>query len=117
MKVQKSRIIADISGQQAVVVLLPAHLRELSDVQKIIDEIEEVAMNYNVNLVVLRLGRQRRLTSAFLGKLIGLNKFLRQTQIKLRVCCLSAEAEKAFKICRLQKIIPLYATEEKALAG
>jgi len=117
MKVPKTRIVADVSGEQAVVQFLLTHVRELGDVQKIIDEIEEIAYNYNITLVVLNFSRQKLLTSAFLGKLITLNKSLAQAGITLRVCCLSAQVAKAFKICRLHKIIPIFATEDKALAG
>jgi anti-anti-sigma factor len=117
MKVSKTRIIADISGQQAIVQLMPTHVREMSDVQKISDETEEIAYNFNINLLVVNFARQRQLTSAFLGRLITLNKSLGQASISLRVCCLAAQVEKAFKICKLQKIIPIYSTQAKALAG
>jgi len=117
MKVPKTRIIADVSGKQAIVQLLPPHVREMSDVQKISDEIEEIAYNYNVDLLVVNFARQRQLTSAFLGRLITLNKSLGQAGISLRVCCLTTQVEKAFKICKLQKIIPVYSSEAKAIAG
>jgi len=117
MKIQKSRIIGDITGEQAIVYFMSTHVRELGDVQKIMDEIEEIAYNYNIRLLVVNFAKLKQLTSAFLSKLITLNKSLRQTDIKLRLCCMCREVARAYKICKLQKIIPLYDTERKALEG
>jgi anti-anti-sigma factor len=117
MKVAKSRIMAEITSDHAVVHFLPTHVRDLSDVQKIMDEIEEVAYNHNVKVLVLNFGRLKQMTSSFLSKLISLNKSLKQAGIALRVCSMSAEVSQAFKICKLDKLIPVFDDEDKALAG
>ena len=117
MKIQKSKIFADITGEQAVVRFLLGSVREMSEVQKIMDEIEEVAYNYKVTVLVLNFAKLRQVTSAFLGRLIALNKALQQAGIALRVCCMSPEVTEAFRICKLQKLIPVYDSEDKALAG
>jgi anti-anti-sigma factor len=117
MKIQKSKIFADITGEQAVVRFLLASVRDMSEVQKIMDEIEEVAYNYKVTVLVLNFGRLRQVTSGFLGRLIPLNKGLQQAGIALRLCSMAPEVEEAFRICKLQKIIPLYDSEDKALSG
>ena len=115
MKVQKTRILADIHGEQAVIYFMSTHIREMGDVQKIMEEIGEIAANYRVNLMIINFSKLRQLTSAFLSRLIALNQDLRKLKIKLRLCSMSPQVERAYRICRLQKIIPLYATERKAL--
>ena len=115
MKVQKSRIFADINGEQAAVRFLPTSIREMSDAQKVVEEISEIAYNYKINLLVINFARLKQMTSAFLSKLIVLQKTLDQMGIKLRLCCMSSEVEQAFRICQLHKIIPLFDSEEKAL--
>ena len=118
MKLQKSKIWADITNDQVVVRFLPTSIREMSDAQKVIEEVNEIAYNYhNLKLMVINFARLKQMTSAFLSKLITLNKSLAQTGVTLRVCCMTPEVEEAFKICKLQKIIPLYATEEEAIKG
>jgi len=117
MKIQKSRIIGDISGEQAVVYFMATHVRELGDVQKIMDEIEEIAYNYNIDVLIINFSKLRQLTSAFLSKLITLNKSLKQAGISLRLCSMCSEVARAYKICKLQKLIPLYKSEDKALSG
>ena len=117
MKVQKTKIWADITGEQAVIYFLGASVREMADVQKIMDEIDEVAGRGQIKLVVLNFARVQQLTSSFLGRLIGLSKSLKQSGITLRLCGMLPQVEEAFKICKLQKLIPLYPNEEKALVG
>ena len=117
MKVRKSRIIGKITGEQAIIYFLSSHVRELGDVQKITDEIEEIAYNYKINLLVINFAKLRQLTSAFLSKLLVLNRSLRQVGITLRLCNMCLEVKQAYKICKLQKLIPLYDTESKALHG
>ena len=57
------------------------------------------------------------MTSAFLSKLVALNKGMKPMNITLRVCAMCPEVERAYNICKLEKIIPLFATEAKALSG
>ena len=115
MKVTKTRIMGEITGKQAIIYFFSSHVRELSDVQKIMDEIEEIAYNYKITLLIINFAKLRQLTSSFLSKLIVLNKSLRQVGIQLRLCSMCPEVERAYTICKLQKIIPLYSSESKAL--
>ncbi|MGO8703905.1 MAG: STAS domain-containing protein [Candidatus Brocadiia bacterium] len=117
MRTQKTKILADVTGEQAVIYFVGSTVRDLGDVQKIVDEIEEVAYNSKITLLVINFSRLTQLTSAFLGRLITLNKSLKQTGVTLRLCSMSPQIEEAFRICKFQKLIPLFPTEEKALAG
>lgn len=117
MRTQKTKILANVTGEQAVIYFVGSTVRDLGDVQKIVDEIEEVAYNSKITLLVINFSRLTQLTSAFLGRLITLNKSLKQTGVTLRLCSMSPQIEEAFRICKFQKLIPLFPTEEKALAG
>ena len=117
MRTQKTKILADVTGEQAVIYFVGSTVRDLGDVQKIVDEIEEVAYNSKITLLVINFSRLTQLTSAFLGRLITLNKSLKQAGVTLRLCSMSPQIEEAFRICKFQKLIPLFPTEEKALAG
>jgi len=117
MRISKSRIVADVSQGQAIVYFTTPHVRDPSDVQKIASEIEELAYNYKLDVIVINFRRLKQMTSAFLSRLIALNKSLRQINVKLRLCCMNPEVERAFRICKLHKVMPLYDTEEKALSA
>jgi len=116
MKTQKTKIMADVTGEQAIIYFLGSTVRDLGDVQKILDEIEDVAYNSKIKLLVINFSRVTQLTSAFLGRLVTLNKSLKQVGVTLRLCSMTPQVEEAFKICKFQKLIPLFPTEEKALA-
>jgi anti-anti-sigma factor len=116
MKTQKTKIIADVTGEQAIIYFVGPTVRDLGDVQKILDEIEAVAYNSKIKLLVINFSRVTQLTSAFLGRLITLNKSLQQAGVTLRLCSMTPQIEEAFRICKFQKLIPLFPTEEKALA-
>ena len=117
MILQKTRIKADIASEQAVINFLSSHVRDQSDVLKIEQEILAVAESYDLRLMVLDFSMLQHMTSAFLARLITLNKELCALEITLRVCGMSADMEKAFDLCRLDKIIPMFATEEEAVKG
>ena len=115
MKLNKTRIRADITGGLAVVRFLFTHVKDASDVMKIVDEIMEVARNYSIQRLIVNFGGLTHLTSSFLSKLITLNKQLAAIGVELHVCQMSPEVERAFKLCNLQKLIPLHDSEEKAV--
>ena len=117
MKIQKSLFVADVTGEQVIIYFLTTNVCDMGDAQKIVDEVEDIVTNREVKLVVVNFGRVQQMTSTFLGKLIALNRSLSEREIKVRLCCMSATLERAYKICKLQKIMPLYNTEKKALSG
>lgn len=116
MKVQMTRVVAQITSDHAVVHFISTHVRDPGDAQKIADEIEQIASNYKISVLIVNFSRLKQLTSAFLSKLITLNKSLRKLGIQLRVCGMSREVERGFRISKLQKIIPSFATEDEAMA-
>jgi anti-anti-sigma factor len=85
-------------------------------VDKALQEIQEIADQHQPRLLVINFTRVLHLSSSFLGKLVALHKRLSAKGGKLRLCCMSPDAENAYKIVSLHKLIPLYATEEAALA-
>lgn len=117
MKVNKTKVLADITTECAVVHFISTHVREMADAQKVVDEIEDIAYNYNLKRVVVNFSRLQQMTSSLLSKLITLNNTLRQIDVKLFVCGMNKDMERAFKICKLQKIIPLFDTEEEAISA
>lgn len=117
MRIKKVKIKGHVTDGTAVIEFIVNRLREMTDVQKTIEEIESVAYNYDVQVLVLDFKRLRFMTSAFLSRLVALNKGLKQAGIELRVCEMQPEVERAFRICKLQKVIPIFPDREKATAS
>jgi len=115
MNVQKTMIVAAIDEDRAVIYFAPSVIREQADVDKVAEEIQEIVRDYPFRIMVLNFARVKTLSSSFLGKIVKLNNELKARNRKLRVCELSEEVANCFKLLKLQKVIPVYKTEEKAL--
>jgi len=116
MKIPKEMIIADWEADHVVIHFRGTHVRELADVEKIMAEILETVENRALRCVVLNFSRVRMLTSSFLGKLVMLHKKLKESNIELRACCAEKPVFEGFRICKLQKLIPISKTEQDALS-
>ncbi len=115
MKVRKNTILAEITGSQAVIRFLVTHLKDATDVLKVSGEIEQIANSYDVRFMVLNFGNMKHVTSNMISRLLTLNKLLKELKIQLRLSDLSPDVEKAFRICSIHKIIPIYPSEDDAL--
>jgi anti-anti-sigma factor len=117
MKTHKEKITAEIFAEIATVRFLTPAVREAVDAQKALSEIESIAYSNKISILIIDFSKLVQLTSVFLGRLIQLQKSLKELGIKLRAFGLREDVERAFKICKLHKIIPTYATEEEAING
>ena len=85
------------------------------NVQQLGDEFRDlVEKNYLVKIVI-NFERVKFLSSAVLGKLISLYKRLGKEKGRLALCCINKDVRQVFKITRLDKIIPIFDTEEEAV--
>ena len=117
MRVAKSRIAAEVEDDHAVIQFLSSEVRDISTVQMIATEITGVAKEFLVQVVVIDSAKVRHLTSAFLSRPITLDKTLKKEGTQLRLCSMNPEVKRAYEICNLQKVIPLYDSQEAAVAG
>jgi len=115
VKAHKKCIVAEVDEGHMVVSFISPEVALPSQVETALREIHEAADEFNVRRLVINFTHVRHLSSAFLGKLTALHKQLSAKGVQLRLCCMSADAEHAYKLVSLQKLIPLYATEEEAL--
>lgn len=117
MRAKKTKVFADITQDAAVVHFVLGHVHEVADVNKITSEISEILGNYKIKTLVINFARLRQVTSLFLGKLAVLKKAAAKQGVELRVCAMNDNVEQAFRICKLQKIIPVFKSEKEAISG
>lgn len=115
MKQSKETFVAEVTTHYVVVHLKASSIRETSDAQKIISELDELLAGFKADRVVMNFRRVNMVCSSFLGKLIALDRSLKERGISLRVCNLTPDVERAFKLLKLHKLLKLYPTQEKAL--
>lgn len=115
MKQSKDTFVAEVTTHYAVIHLKASSIRETSDAQKIMSELDELLVGFKADLVVVNFRRVNMVCSSFLGKLIALDRSLKERGIALRVCSLNPDVERAFKLLKLHKLLKICPTQEKAL--
>jgi len=116
MKMDLSLIRVDVSNEYLVVYFLAADINDSSQVLKVAAEITEAAERFSAKRMVINFSGLKHLTSAFLARLIALKQRLKELGMELRLCCMSAELDHAFRLCKLHRMIKLFSTEDEALA-
>lgn len=91
--------------------------RPFEEFDEIGRELNAVADGDGVRAVLLDLAAYDHITSRFLGILAALSRKLSKGKRRLAVCRMRPEAQRAFTVSGLGRIIPLYASEEEAQAA
>jgi anti-sigma B factor antagonist len=67
--------------------------------------------------MVINFEKIKFLSSAVLGKLISLNKRIAKEKGRLAFCSINDDIIQVFRITRLDKLIPIHATETEAVSS
>ena len=67
--------------------------------------------------IILDFTNVEFLSSAALGKLITMDKKVKASQGKLRLCCVRPEIYEVFRISKLNQLFDIHHTQERALEG
>ena len=111
---EQPHITWTLSEGMAVCRFRYARHRPLEEFDEISRELNAVADAEGVRAVLLDLAAYDHITSRFLGILAALSKKLSIGSRKLAVCRMRPEAQRAFTGSALDRLIPLYASEEEA---
>lgn len=87
------------------------------NVQQLGKELMDLVEKHYVVKMVINFERIKFLSSAVLGKLISLNKRIAKEKGRLAFCCINDDIMQVFKITRLDKLIPIYASEGEAISS
>ncbi len=68
-------------------------------------------------LLLLDFVAVRKLSSALLGRLVGLHRKLLTVGGRLALCGMDAEVRRVFDLCQLQRLLHLYPDQPAALAA
>jgi anti-anti-sigma factor len=116
MKVVGRKIRANVSGGHVTVGFISSHILDPGHIIAIVREIERTVERSRAKVLILDFSGVQQVSSQMLGQLLHLQKFLIERGGELRVCAMGGHALKAFQLCRLDKAIPLYDTEDDAVA-
>lgn len=94
-----------------------AHIRELSQIEKIGNTLYAMVEHEDVRKMVLDFRKVRTLSSQALGILINLRKKISEQKGELVLCALSPEIMQLFKIAQLKSLFKFTEDEASALAA
>jgi len=80
------------------------------ELTRILGEMEEPAL-------VLDLSEVTMMTSAMIGKMVFLNTQCKQKKIGFSVCSLGKEVAEAIQLTQIDKILPIFDSQEDAIAA
>jgi len=104
---------ADIS----VVYFSVPKILEDARIQQIGEELSEAAAEAVNGKLVLNFDNVKFMSSAMIGKIILVSKKCKAAKVDLKLCNISGDVMEVFKLMRLNKILNIYKTEEKAIAS
>jgi len=114
MRLFGRRTQVEVTGGHLVVHFISQHILEPGDVSGIGKEIEAAMGRYRAEVVILDFSGVKQLSSQMFGQILQLQKFAQSRHTSVRVCSMSGNVLKAFKLCRLDKVVPLFANENEA---
>ena len=116
MEERKQRLILEPRGDVTIVSFLDKKILDEVHIQEIGEELFEAIEKKGKTKMLLNFENVDYLSSAALGKLITLNKRLKEENGHLKLCNIKENIYEVFRITKLNKIFEIYDSEEAALA-
>ena len=116
MEEKKGHLFTESHGDVTVVNFLDKKILDETNIQEVGGELFDlIDKHYKIKLL-LNFENVEYLSSAALGKLITLNKKIREENGQLKLCNIREQIYEVFRITKLNKIFDIYESEERALA-
>lgn len=112
---KKSHLRCVQHGDYTVVTILAERLLDEATIQLIGDELFDLVENKGRNHLILNFAHVKYLSSGALGKLISLNKKVKESGGRLLLCSIGKEIYEVFKITKLNKYFEIETDELTAL--
>ena len=112
-----SDLMSQTNGDVLVVYFTESRILNEATIQQIGDDLEKMADRAEWGKLLLNFSEVRFMSSAMLGKLIKLNKKCKNDSIHLKLCGISKDIMKVFKLMRLNKVLDIYTDETRAMVA
>lgn len=99
----------------AVVAFRTSRILDQSNVQQLGDELDSLVSEHGFSKIVLNFENIHYMSSAVMGKLVGLQKEIQATGGQLRLCNISSSIYEIFEIMRFDDLFEICETEDDAV--
>lgn len=113
----KESSLLDISQQNdvAVVSFRTSRILDQSNVQQLGEELDGLINDHGFTKIVLNFNKIHYMSSAVMGKLVGLQKKVQSHNGELRLCNISPSIYEIFEIMRFNELFDICETEDDAV--
>ena len=115
MAKERKRIQVEQIKGATVVSFVDRKILDETNIQEIGQELFDLVDEEGARDLVLNFSNVEYLSSAALGKLITLNKKVKQADGRLKLCAIKPPIFEVFTITKLDKLFDIYDTQESAL--
>jgi len=113
---KKSLTMHERRGDVGIVRFETSQVLDEMNVQQLGDELRDLVDKEYITRIIINFERVKFLSSAVLGKLISLHKRVLLEKGRLGLCNINKDVRQVFKITRLDKLIPIFDSEEEAVS-
>ena len=110
-------LMTQSNGDVTVVYFTDSKILDEHKINQLNEELTGVAQRNAGGKLLLNFSDVHFMSSAVLGKLVSLNRKCKADQTTLKMCNIAPDIMKVFEITRLNKVIDIHETEEKALSA
>lgn len=110
-------LMTQSNGEVTVVYFTDSKILDEHKINQLTEELNSVAERNAGGKLLLNFSDVHFMSSAVLGKLVSINRRCKADQTALKMCNISPDIMKVFEITKLNKVIDIYDSEEKALSA
>src|SRR5574340_896944 len=111
------RLDIDEVGDVTIAKFIDRKILDENNIQIIGNQLFDLVDEEGRTKIILDFSNVEYLSSAALGKLITMEKKVKASKGKLRLCCIRPEIYEVFAITKLNRLFKIYEDRERALEG
>ena len=108
-------LLSQVSKDILIIDFQETKILDQETVDTIGGEMEQLAENSDVSKILLDLNRIELMTSAMIGQMVAFNKKCGERNVNVKMCNLTSEIKKLFKITKLDTVFDIYRNREDAI--
>jgi anti-sigma B factor antagonist len=112
-----SSLRTELKDDVLVVYITASKILDNATIQKIGQELTELAEQNPGGKIVLNFQEVKFMSSAMINNIVNFHRKCQKADVKLKLCDISKDVMEVFNLMKLQKFLDIQKSEEKAIAS
>jgi anti-anti-sigma factor len=117
MKTAAEAITLRREGSVVVADFTKGELKDERAIRRLLEKLGDIIAGRSTVNLLLNMAHVTYISSLGLGTLVSLMKKTQRQGGSLKICCLGTDVREVFEVMQLTKILPIFDSEEAALAS